>query len=554
MLKSLYIKNYILIDELRLEFKSGFSVFTGETGAGKSILIDAIGLLMGERFSSDLIRHGNDKSILEAVFITQNKEIHTILEQIGIELDSDELIITRELTRDGRSTNRINNRSVTVNVLKDLSVYLVDIHSQNDTQYLLNNKYHLNLLDAYKPNVELLSEVKALYHEYDNLKKELSNKEKTEYNPDDLEFLEFQINEIEQANLIENEDIELETKQKMMLSFEKISTRLKSALDLLDETDGVSLKFHDALKHLHFIDEMDDVKKISEELNDIYYVLNDKIAELKHSYNSLSYDEDSFNAIQDRLFSINRLKKKYGKSIDLIFEHKQKLIERVNMIQNRQEVLDQLRSQLSKAYKAFYDKAVLLSEFRKTQATSLKTAIIKEIRDLYLDKAQFEIEFKANEGSFNGIDSVEFLISMNPGESLKPLVKVASGGELSRLMLGMKVIFNQLQNIETVIFDEIDSGVSGRVATAIGQKMSRLSRTAQVFSVTHLGQVAACSHSHYYVSKNQSSNITNTTIKELDLEGRINELSMISSGTLNPASIKAAEELFNTNQSLIEVL
>jgi len=554
MLKSLYIKNYILIDDLRLDFKSGFSVFTGETGAGKSILIDAIGLLMGERFSSDLIRHGNDKSILEAVFITQNKEIHTILEQIGIDLDSDELIITRELTRDGRSTNRINNRSVTVNVLKDLSVYLVDIHSQNDTQYLLNNKYHLNLLDAYKPNVELLSEVKALYHEYDNLKKELSNKEKTEYNPDDLEFLEFQINEIEQANLTENEDIELETKQKMMLSFEKISTRLKSALDLLDETDGVSLKFHDALKHLHFIDEMDDVKKVSEELNDIYYVLNDKIAELKHSYNSLSYDEDSFNAIQDRLFSINRLKKKYGKSIDLIFEHKHKLIERVNMIQNRQEVLDQLRSQLSKAYKAFYDKAVLLSEFRKSQATSLKTAIIKEIRDLYLDKAQFEIEFKTNEGSFNGIDSVEFLISMNPGESLKPLVKVASGGELSRLMLGMKVIFNQLQNIETVIFDEIDSGVSGRVATAIGQKMSRLSKTAQVFSVTHLGQVAACSHSHYYVSKNQSSNITNTTIKELDLEGRINELSMISSGTLNPASIKAAEELFNTNQSLIEVL
>ena len=554
MLKSLYIKNYILIDELRLDFKSGFSVFTGETGAGKSILIDAIGLLMGERFSSDLIRHGNDKSILEAVFITQNKYIQSILEQIGIDLESDELIITRELTRDGRSTNRVNNRSVTVNILKDLSVFLVDIHSQNDTQYLLNNKYHLNLLDAYKPNLELLNEVKSLYHDYDSLRKELANKEKTEYNPDDLEFLEFQINEIDQANLIENEDTELENKQKMMLSFEKISTRLKSALDLLDESDGVSLKFHDALKHLHFIDEMDDVKKVSEELNDIYYVLNDKIAELKHSYHSLSYDEDSFNAIQDRLFSINRLKKKYGKSINLIFEHKQKLIERVNMIQNRQEVLDLLRSQLNKAYSAFYDKAILLSDFRKSQATSLKIAIIKEIRDLYLDKAQFEIEFKENEGSSTGIDNVEFLISMNPGESLKPLIKVASGGELSRLMLGMKVIFNQLQNIETVIFDEIDSGVSGRVATAIGQKMSRLSKTAQVFSVTHLGQVAACSHSHYYVSKNQTSDITNTNIHELNVEGRINELSMISSGTLNPASIKAAEELFNTNQSLIEAL
>ena len=554
MLKSLYIKNYILIDELRLEFKPGFSVFTGETGAGKSILIDAIGLLMGERFSSDLIRHGHDKSILEAIFITDNRNILSILDQAGIDTNSDELIITRELTRDGRSTNRINNRSVTVNILKDLSVYLVDIHSQNDTQYLLNNKYHLSLLDAYTPNIDLLNDVKSLYKEYDNLRKELINKEKTEYNPDDLEFLEFQINEIENANLIENEDIELESKQKMMLSFEKISTRLKSALDLLDDSDGVSLKFHDALKQLHYIDELDDVKNISNELNDLYYILNDKITELKHSFNSLSYDEDSFNQIQDRLFSINRLKKKYGKSIDLIFEHKQKLIDRVNLIQNRQEVLEQLRNQLDKAYKAFYEKAVLLSEYRKSQARSLKTAIVKEIRDLYLDKAQFEIEFKEFDGSSSGIDSVEFLISMNPGEGLKPLVKVASGGELSRLMLGMKVIFNQLQKIETVIFDEIDSGVSGRVATSIGQKMARLSKTAQVFSVTHLGQVAACSHSHYYVSKNQSLDLTNTTIKELDLEGRINELSMISSGTLNPASIKAAEELFNANQSLVEAI
>jgi len=554
MLKSLYIKNYILIDELRLDFKHGFSVFTGETGAGKSILIDAIGLLMGDRFSSDLIRHGHDKAILEANFITNNSNVLTILNQAGIDVESDEVIITRELTRDGRSTNRINNRSVTVNVLKDISTFLIDIHSQNDTQYLLNNKYHLNLLDAYKPNHNLLEEVKFLYHEYDGLKKELHNKEKTDYNPDDLEFLEFQINEIDQANLLENEDVELETKQKLMLSFEKISTRLKSALDLFDESDGVSIKFHDALKHLHFIDEMDDVKKIGEELNDLYYVLNDKISELKHSYHSLSYDEDSFNAIQDRLFQINRLKKKYGKTIQLIFETKQKLIDRVNMIQNRQEVLDELRERLEAAYNAFYSKSILLSDYRKSQAISLKTAILKEVRDLYLDKAQFEIEFKEVDGLSSGIDSIEFLISMNPGESLKPLIKVASGGELSRLMLGMKVIFNQLQNIETVIFDEIDSGVSGRVATAIGQKMSRLSKTAQVFSVTHLGQVAACSHSHYYVSKNQSTNITNTTINELDIEGRIRELSMISSGTLNPASIKAAEELFNTNQTLVEAL
>jgi DNA repair protein RecN (Recombination protein N) len=554
MLQSLYIKNYILIDELRLEFKPGFSVFTGETGAGKSILIDAIGLLMGDRFSSDLIRHDTDKSILEAVFLTNNHHVEGILKEYGFERDSDELIITRELTRDGRSTNRLNNRSINVNVLKELSQYLIDIHSQNDTQYLLNNKYHLSLLDAYNPNIELMNEVKELYHNYDHLKKELSNKEKNEFNPDDLEFLEFQINEINQANLEVNEDIELESKQKIMMSFEKISTRLKSSLDLLDENDGVSVKLHDSLKQLHYIDEIDDIKRITEDIQELYYVLQDKIGELKITYSSLSYDEDVFNMLQDRLFLINRLKKKYGKSIELILNQKQLFIERINLIQNRQEILDELKLRVEASYTAFYNKALLLSDFRKNQAKSLKMAIVKEIQELYLDKAQFEIEFKEASASSFGIDSIEFLISMNPGESLKPLIKVASGGELSRLMLGMKVIFNQLQKIETVIFDEIDSGVSGRVATAIGQKMSRLSKSAQVFSVTHLGQVAACSHCHYYVSKNQTSSLTQTNINELDLAGRINELSMISSGTLNPASIKAAEELFKTNQALVDLL
>jgi len=554
MLQSLYIKNYILIDELRLEFKSGFSVFTGETGAGKSILIDAIGLIMGERFSSDLIRHDTDKSILEAVFSTSSPKINEILNVYGFERENSDLIITRELTRDGRSTNRLNNRSVTVNVLKELAQYLVDIHSQNDTQYLLNNKYHLSLLDAYRPNIMLLDEVKSLFQVYDGLKKELSHKENNEFNPDDLEFLEFQVNEINQANLELNEDLELESKQKIMMSFEKISLRLKNALDLLDENDGVSTKLYNSLKQLHFIDEIAEVKKSSEELQELYYVLTDKIGELKIAFSSLSFDEDSFNSIQDRLFLINRLKKKYGKTIELIFEQREIFIERINQIQNRQEILDELKLRLEASYKAFFEKALLLSDYRKSQANGLKMAIIKEIQELYLDKAQFEIDFKDSQPSVHGIDSIEFLISMNPGESLKPLIKVASGGELSRLMLGMKVIFNQLQKIETIIFDEIDSGVSGRVATAIGQKMSRLSKSAQVFSVTHLGQVAACSHSHYYVSKKQTAHLTHTHIQELDELGRINELSMISSGTLNPQSVKAAEELFRANQSLIEVI
>lgn len=551
MLQSLYLKNYILIDELRLEFKSGFSVFTGETGAGKSILIDAIGLLMGDRFTSDMIRHDCEKAIIEAVFSTQSEYVRTIFNTFDYDFDLNELIISRELTQEGRSINRINNRSVPVNLLKEIGQYLVDIHSQNDTQYLLNNRYHLQLLDAYNVDRVLLDEVKVLYHNYAEIKNELNLKEKNDLNPDDLDFLSFQSVEIDEANLVDGEDEVLEHEQRLLMSFEKISTRLTSAIELLDENDGARIKLYESIKALRHIEEMDSILSITNAIDELYYNLVEQIEALKDKFNGLSFDEDRLNQIQGRIFQINKLKKKYGRTIALILKHGDELKERMHAIAHREEVLEQLRRKCELAYKLFEERALTLREKRKLKAKALETAIIKEIRDLYLDKAQFSIVFSETSAHASGLDFIEFLISMNPGENLKPLIKVASGGELSRLMLGMKVIFNDLQSIETVIFDEIDSGVSGRVATAIGQKMASLSKSAQVFSVTHLGQVAACSKTHYLVSKHQAEHITNTRIEELQDEGRIYELAMIASGSHTDNALLAAKELLILNQKLV---
>ncbi|MBN2877302.1 MAG: DNA repair protein RecN [Bacilli bacterium] len=553
MLQNLYLKNYILIDELRLDFKSGFSVFTGETGAGKSILIDAIGLLMGDRFTADMIRHGSDKAIIEAVFSTNSKHIASLLSDLNYDFDLNELIISRELSQEGRSINRINNRSVPVSLLKEIGQYLVDIHSQNDTQYLLNNRYHLQLLDAYNIDRELIEDVKQLYHVYAKLKNELNEKEKHDLNPDDLDFLSFQSLEIENANLVIGEDEELEAQQRLLMSFEKVSTRLTSAIDLLDENEGARVKIYEAVKALRHIEEMETLQPITTAIDELYFILVEQIEELKERFNGLSFDEDRLNQIQDRIFQINKLKKKYGRTIEQIIEQHADINERIHAIEHREEVLEQLRRDCARAYKQFELRALELRKMRKNNARALETAIIKEIRDLYLEKAQFSIIFNEVSANQYGLDFVEFLISMNPGESLKPLIKVASGGELSRLMLGMKVIFNDLQSIETVIFDEIDSGVSGRVATAIGQKMSSLARHAQVFSVTHLGQVAACSKTHYLVSKVQANTITNTNIIELSEEGRIQELAMIASGSNTQNALSAAQELLRHNQNLVNV-
>lgn len=548
MLNHLYIKNYILIDEINLSFDKGFSAFTGETGAGKSILIDAIGILGGDRFTTDLIRSSQEKCILEANFTSTHPEVIQLIEAQGIDFDQHELIITRELHSDGRSLNRLNGRSVPVGFLKSLSTFLFDIHSQHDNQSLLNNKTHLNLLDAFE-GCDELEPVQNLYKAYKRISDELKDKQENSLNPDDLEFLEFQRNEIEAANLSMGEDEQLEQRQKSMMAFEKNSLKLQTALDLLEESDGISIKMHELIKQLKSVDGLPEIESKIGRLDELYYELLDYLSEIKIAQSQLNYDEFELNSIQERIFNLNKLKKKYGRTIEDIFTTYDEIKSKIELIENRFVVLERLEREKAAAYASFKEKAHSLSKTRKIKAERLETAILNQCKDLYLEKAQFKIDFKENDGSQTGIDTLEFLISMNPGESLKPLNKVASGGELSRLMLGLKVVFNQLQSIDTIIFDEIDSGVSGRVASSIGQKMVQLGTHAQVFSVTHLGQVAACAAHHYFVSKAQGSLSTQSKIEKLNKEGRVRELSLISSGSLSEASILAAQELLESAQN-----
>lgn len=548
MLRSLTIQNYILIDNLNLEFNSGFSAFTGETGAGKSILIDAISILGGDKFTTDLIRQGAEKSYLEALFHTHNPRVLETLSEFGIEVDDTSLIVSRELSRDGKSNSRINGRSVPVSLLKTLSNDLIDIHSQHDTQYLLNPKTHLALLDAYHCS-PLIESVQLAFKAYKAVYDDLEEKKRSSLNPDELDYLRFQLKELDEADVKVGEDVELETRLKAIMAFEKNSNRLETALQALDSGEAVSIRLHEAIKNLQSVENIPDIEPLIASLQTHYYELMDRVSELKHIQSKLSYDEFELNTIQERLFVLGKLKKKFGSSLESVIEQHQSIAERIRLIENRFEVLGALEQQKEALYKEFYGLAHQLSNERKKQAKSLEKAVLSHCQDLFLEKAQFEIVFNTHEGNSTGIDDLEFLISMNPGEPLRPLVKVASGGELSRLMLGLKVVFNQLQSIETVIFDEIDAGVSGRVASAIGLKMKQLSAHAQVFSVTHLAQVAAYGNHHYLVSKDQQADRTTTQIRSLDEQKRVEALSLILSGTLSEASLKASLELLEHAQS-----
>lgn len=550
MIQKLTIKNFILINEVTLDFKSGFSVFTGETGAGKSILIDAIGILLGDRFLSDAVGKDGSRATIEGIFDIKRDFIQNWFNNNGIDSPKS-FTITREIDKEGKSSSKLNGKTISVGLLKELGSMMIDIHNQHDTQYLLNPKYHLGLLDRFVNEKSLASDIKAAYQHYDSIRKDILSKKTSALNVDELEFLEFQIKEIDQAHLIEGEDLELERKHKEMMSFEKIVSHLGTALTLLDETDGVSEKLYEALRELKLITESDRIVETTTAINSLYYDLTDRIAELNQSKSLLNFDEDDINAIQERLYLISKLKKKYGHTIADIHAKKHDFEERVGLINHREEILAALEKEEKEAYAVYRQLADQISLLRQTKATELEGLVLKECHDLFLDKAQFRIVFNESSDSSTGYDEIEFLVSMNPGEMLKPLIKVASGGELSRLMLGLKVIFNDLQQIETVIFDEIDSGVSGRVATAIGQKMHKIAKHSQVFSVTHLGQVAACAAQHYLVSKAQGEDATTTSIALLNYDERIQELSLISTGTASDHSKNAAKELLDTLQAQV---
>ena len=540
MLENLYIKNFVLIDECSLDLKEGFSAFTGETGAGKSVMLDAIALLCGERASVSQIRTGTDKSFIEGTFAVSD-DLKREFAELGFE--DDLFVITREFDRSGKNVCRLNHRVVTLGLLRDTIGKYVDIHSQNERQYLLDPKHHLELLDTYAKDDEQKVKVKKAYREYAAKRDEYEILVNTTYSDEEADILKYRLNEIDDADLKPGEEEELEERIKVLSSYEKIYDAVSNAIRLLDEEEGVPARLHEASRTLSQVRGIEDLEKFSDAFDNLYYEAEDRLEQLKRYLSSMEMDETELDRLNTRLYKINALKRKYGRSVEAVLEKRDEYKKQLEAIEHKEDVLLDLEKQVNKAKELYEKEAAVLSGIRKKAAKGLEKDIIREVRELKLQNAVFEVSFENAAPSANGNDKVLFMISMNPGEPVKPLHKIASGGELSRLMLGLKTVFTSLWGSEVIIFDEIDAGVSGSAARSIGEKMRKISRFAQVFAVTHLSAVAAYADQHYKVEKETRNNETFTSIRVLNEEEKIDELAIMNTGSLTETSRKAAMEL-----------
>ena len=550
MLINLYIENYVLFDKQNLSFMEGFTSVTGDTGAGKSLIIDALGYLTGKRLNVSINKDKSKNTFIEGQFDFKNPKTFKILSDAGIESE-DIFIVSREISPDGRSISRINQRSVTLTFVKELFENELDIHSQMDTQYLLNKNIHINLLDSFAGHKDLLDSVKVAYKEYDKIKKEIKLLKESVFNEDEIDFIKTQIKEIEQAEIDEEEIEKLNIRLKEINNYEGIFSSLKEANSLLADNKGIIELLFETKESLLKLEDYADYMEISERTKTAYFEIVDISHEISDFLTNLEFDEFELNNIESRLYDINHVVKKYGGSVEALNNRLEKMQANVEKFESREAILEKLDKQLKLQKEEFLNNASKLRKSREKSIKALEIAVSENLKDLHLDNAIFKVDLKDKDGSSLGIDDIEFLVAMNKGSNLEPLIKVASGGELSRLMLGLKVIFSKLFGITTVIFDEIDSGVSGSIATAIGQKMHSLSASSQVFAVTHLAQVAACSNNHYHVEKNSDGLFTSTSVKHLDSEEKIEKLAIMSTGLKTSTSLKAAKELYLKSQKLV---
>ncbi len=540
MLLSLYIKDFILIDELEIDFRDGFSVFTGETGAGKSIFIDCISILSGDKMSTSMIREGCQRTIIEGNFEVDDA-LAAKLEEAGF--DTDSFIVTREINRDGKSVTRLNHRAVTVSFIRECLSDYVDIHNQRDSQYLINERNHLNLLDSYLNRADLLSDVSKAYDEYHDLDNKYNELLNNEFNEAQLEVIKYQLDEIDKLDLKPQEEESIQEKLKLFREKEKLNNTINSLREIFSSEEGVLSQLYSFTRIADQLKDFAEVKSSVEDIVSSYYQISDSYDQIISYFDNDSIDVDSIDEMNQRLYDIQRIKRKYNSSVEQILELRDSLEQQIDNYSNREKVLGRLLNQKNEALDRYNAEADLLTQQRKDAAKQLEKAVIKEIADLSLEKARFVTEFEPGSPSRKGSDKVRFLISMNSGQPLRSLSEVASGGEMSRLMLGLKTIFARLQGSKLVIFDEIDTGVSGYVAFNIGKKMHSISQNIQVFAVTHLASVAAFGDQHYRVSKGEVDNVTTTEITLLNEQQRIEEIAILSSSNTSQASLSAAGEL-----------
>lgn len=549
MLLEISIKNFAIIEEISLNFEKGMTVLTGETGAGKSIIIDAMNMMLGSRATTDVIRHGAPKAEIEGLFaVESNRHLTALFEEQGLEW-TDELIIRREILQNGRSVSRINGQMVNLSVLKAVGQHLVDIHGQHDQEELMRPQLHITMLDEFGDAAffQTKAAYRQTFEDYKRLRKQVVELQRNQQeNKARIEMLEFQIAEIEAAALEVDEDVRLEQERQRLLNHKMIADILTNAYTMLDAEEFSSLaNVRSAMNDLESIEEYDtSYKELSGQLAETFYALEDITKRLEDVVDGLEFDGNRLMQVESRLDLIHSITRKYGGQVKDVLEYLAQITKEYSLLTGSDLSSEDLEKELKRLEKSLVTLAQDLSDQRHALAQALENEIQQELADLYMDKARFQVRFSKAKFNREGNEAVEFYISTNPGEDFKPLVKVASGGELSRLMLAIKSAFSRKEGKTSIVFDEVDTGVSGRVAQAIAAKIHKIGQNGQVLAISHLPQVIAAADYQFYIEKISDEHSTVSTVRLLNREERIEEIAkMLAGEDLTEAARQQAEQL-----------
>ena len=554
MLLEISIKNFAIIEAISLNFEKGMTVLTGETGAGKSIIIDAMNMMLGARATTDVIRHGAPKAEIEGLFSIENsRALQELFDEQGLLL-GDEIIIRREILQNGRSVSRVNGQMVNLSVLRSIGQHLVDIHGQHDQEELMRPQRHIQMLDEFGDAefLELKQAYQTNFEAYRKMRKQLLEvKKNQEEHKTRIEMLEFQMAEIESASLKPGEDIKLNKERDKLLNHKHIADTLTNAYTMLDNEEFSSLaNVRSAMNDMESLEDYDvEYREISISLSESYYVLEDVTKRLEDIIESLDFDGNRLMQIESRLDLIHAITRKYGGNVDDVLMYFAKITEEYNLLTGNHLSSDDMEVELKKLEVSLVDLATKLASARHNLAQQLENEIQQELKDLYMEKARFQVQFTKGKFTREGNESVEFYISTNPGEDFKPLVKVASGGELSRLMLAIKSAFSRKEGKTSIVFDEVDTGVSGRVAQAIAQKIYKIGQNGQVLAISHLPQVIAIADYQFFIEKISNDHSTVSTVRLLTVEERVEEVAkMLAGENVTEAALSQARELLQSKE------
>lgn len=534
MLLELYIENFVLIDQLTIPFESGLNILTGETGAGKSILLGALDLILGGKFNKELLKNKEQKSVIQGTFEI-GKASESLLEEHGIDTDDDLVMISREMHGSGRSVLRINGRMVPRSIIALLGDVLMDIHGQHEHQSLLSSASHIKTLDMYADSdvAELLISVKSAYDKTKTIEAELSE---IDLSPEEvqreLELVKYQLDEIEKAQLKSDEDEEVEGRLEYLKNFEQIHKVMHNTYESLSSDEGIYNQLTLILRDVSSVEKFDsNIESIRKSLEDVFYNLEGISGEIRGFTDNVEYMPEELAEIEERLNVINDLKRKYGQHIEDVLEFANTLKQRLEELENHTERVERLKSELDKEKAHFDEIANELSSIRQRAAAGFDEQIMREIHALNMKDAHFKTTFETSEvRRQDGLDRVEFMISTNPGQPLRPLKKVVSGGELSRIMLSIKLILGKLDGIPSLVFDEVDTGISGKTASVVGEKLQKIATTHQVICVTHLPQIAVMADHHLFIEKQTQASDTVSSVRPLSYEERVDEIGRLIGG------------------------